>query len=263
MDGNEEGTPPAEAEMIAMKLSVLKKRARKAGVDEERLEEADDADDIKGAVITLIVEADRAAHFVQLRRELESMKLSAVKKRARDAGVDEEKLEEADDADDIKVAVIDLIVAAAQESAVATVAAKPKDDDLRKLREELATMKLSTLKHRAKEAGVDESALEEADDADDIKTTVIELIVGKARKGAPLGPVPHQGSSGAGDTAQVASLFGSKHVILSYQWDVQEEVKAVRDVMKAMGVPTWMDIDGGMKTDIYDSMAEGIGNICL
>ena len=44
---------------------------------------------------------------------------------------------------------------------------------------------------------------------------------------------------------------------------MQEEVKAVRDVMKAMGVPTWMDIDGGMKTDIYDSMAEGIGNICL
>eukprot|EP01043_Picozoa_sp_COSAG02_P088909 COSAG02_NODE_25952_length_644_cov_1.596330_2_plen_115_part_01 len=115
MDGTEEGTPPAEAEMIAMKLSVLKKRARKAGVDEERLEEADDADDIKGAVITLIVEADRAAHFVQLRRELESMKLSAVKKRARDAGVDEEKLEEADDADNIKVSVIDLIVAAAQE----------------------------------------------------------------------------------------------------------------------------------------------------
>ena len=38
-----------------MKLSALKRRAREAGVDEEKLEEADDEDDIKAAVVGLIV----------------------------------------------------------------------------------------------------------------------------------------------------------------------------------------------------------------
>eukprot|EP01050_Picozoa_sp_SAG11_P000991 SAG11_NODE_39_length_21630_cov_11.188658_10_plen_74_part_00 len=44
-----------------MKLSALKQRAREARVEEERLAEADDAEDMKGAVIELIVEAMRAA----------------------------------------------------------------------------------------------------------------------------------------------------------------------------------------------------------
>ena len=55
----EEGTPPAEAELRAMKVSALKKRAKEAGVDEAELEEADDADDVKGTLITLIVERER------------------------------------------------------------------------------------------------------------------------------------------------------------------------------------------------------------
>ena len=47
----------------------------------------------------------------KLRAELEAMKLSAVKKRAKEAGVDAVLLDEADDAEDIKAAVIDLILA--------------------------------------------------------------------------------------------------------------------------------------------------------
>eukprot|EP01043_Picozoa_sp_COSAG02_P017211 COSAG02_NODE_776_length_17302_cov_17.765855_1_plen_1025_part_00 len=43
------------AQLAVMKLSVLKKRARACGIDEEALEAADDADDIKAAVIRLIV----------------------------------------------------------------------------------------------------------------------------------------------------------------------------------------------------------------
>eukprot|EP01050_Picozoa_sp_SAG11_P000990 SAG11_NODE_39_length_21630_cov_11.188658_9_plen_48_part_00 len=43
-----------------MKLSALKQRAMEAVVEEERLAEADDAEDVKGAVIELIVEAMRA-----------------------------------------------------------------------------------------------------------------------------------------------------------------------------------------------------------
>jgi hypothetical protein len=56
-----------------------------------------------------------AFRLAQLRAELEGKKLSALKRRAGEAGVDEGKLEEADDADDIKAAVIDLIVAQLQQ----------------------------------------------------------------------------------------------------------------------------------------------------
>ena len=53
----EEGTPPAEAELRAMKVSALKKRAKEAGVDEAELEEADDADDVKSTLIALLIVA--------------------------------------------------------------------------------------------------------------------------------------------------------------------------------------------------------------
>ena len=43
------------AELEPLKLSVVKKRARAVGVDELQLEEADDEDNIKGAVIRLIL----------------------------------------------------------------------------------------------------------------------------------------------------------------------------------------------------------------
>ena len=265
----EEGTPPAEAVLTGMKLSALKKRARQAGVEEEKLEEADDADDIKAAVIALILEAARGAEAAQMREELAGMKLSALKKRAKQAGVDEEKLEEADDADDIKAAVIDLILAQSDGAAVEA----SHDEALRQLREELGAMKLSKLKKRAREVEVGEGQLEEADDAEDIKAAVIELIVGRAREDISsaskpaTGIMPHHGGSTctSGTTDEMITLFGTKHAILSYQWDVQEEVKMVQDLMKAKGVPTWMDIDGGMETDIYDSMAKGIQNaaVCI
>ena len=106
-------------------------------------------------------------------------------------------------------------------------------------------MKLSAVKKRAREDGVDEACLDDADDANDIHAAVIDLIVTKARENsqacvaAPSSTAPHQGDSpgGAGAIEQLASLFGKKHAILSYQWDVQEEVKKARDLLKAAGVP--------------------------
>ena len=46
------------AELEGMELSALKKRAKEAGVEEGKLEEADDAGDIKAAVIELILEEE-------------------------------------------------------------------------------------------------------------------------------------------------------------------------------------------------------------
>ena len=97
-----------------MKLSALKKRAKEAGVDEEKIEDADDADDVKSTVIQLIVAAERGATLEKLRAELSAMKVTALKKRAKEVGVDEEKLEDADDEDDVKGTVIGLILEQAQ-----------------------------------------------------------------------------------------------------------------------------------------------------
>ena len=45
---------------------------------------------------------------------------------------------------------------------------------------------------------------------------------------------------------------------------VQEQVKEAHALLRKKGVPVWMDVDGGMQADIYDSMAEGVTNAaCL
>jgi hypothetical protein len=55
-----------------------------------------------------------------------------------------------------------------------------------------------------------------------------------------------------------------RHAFLSYQWDVQEAVVQIKDKLSLKGIKCWMDIDGGMKSDIYDSMAEGVqGAACV
>ena len=46
--------------------------------------------------------------------------------------------------------------------------------------------------------------------------------------------------------------------MLSYNWAVQPQVEMIREQLAARGIPTWMDTDGGMEQDIYDSMAAGV-----
>jgi hypothetical protein len=108
-------------------------------------------------------------------KELSAMKLRALKTRAREEGVSDEALEDADDADDIaliKSTVIQLILDAVGARAAG------KDDAVRQaLVSELAPLKLKALKKRARSAGVDDELIEDADDADDIKAAVIELII--------------------------------------------------------------------------------------
>lgn len=50
----------------------------------------------------------------------------------------------------------------------------------------------------------------------------------------------------------------SKHLMLSYEWGHQDLVKRIRDGMQQLGIPTWMDIEGGMAGNIYESMAKGV-----
>lgn len=198
MDGAaEEGTPPINprrAELEGMKVKALKRRAKELGVEEEKLEDADDADDVKEAVIVLIEEkldaasaADRfEARLQLLREELGAIKsVKALKKRAKELGVHEEKLDDADDADDVKGKVIDLIVESTRQqgSARREDAAAQQEEALRKLRDELLALStVKALKKRAKDDGVDEEKLEDADDTDDVRRAVIELVIERARE---------------------------------------------------------------------------------
>jgi hypothetical protein len=50
-------------------------------------------------------------------------------------------------------------------------------------------------------------------------------------------------------------LPDGKHAFLSYQWDVQTQVVQIKELLNERNVKCWMDIDGGMKTDIYDSVS--------
>jgi hypothetical protein len=95
-----------------MKVMELKRRAKEVGVDHTKLEDADDATDVRGAVIALILEQmepePSPVDVLQaLREELGAIaSVKVLKKRAKEAGVDEERLEDADDADDVRTAVI-------------------------------------------------------------------------------------------------------------------------------------------------------------
>ncbi|XP_066910176.1 uncharacterized protein [Clytia hemisphaerica] len=48
-----------------------------------------------------------------------------------------------------------------------------------------------------------------------------------------------------------------KHIMISYNWDIQDLVKKVVSGLKSRGIPVWMDLDA-MSGDINSSMAEGV-----
>jgi hypothetical protein len=219
-----------------MRVKALKARAKAAGVTEAALEEADDADDIKQAVIDLVVAAessvaaaDDAQVHEELRRELAALKLGALRKRARQMGVSEIELDDADDADDtdaIKAAVIALCVeASAAAGGGGDGEAAAAAGRLAALREELAPLRVKALKKRARDAGVSDADLEEADDADNIKEAVVELILASGGSDKPQQPQkPHHqlkriGKSASADLVR-AVIPNGKHAMLSYQWCV-------------------------------------------
>eukprot|EP01047_Picozoa_sp_COSAG01_P050640 COSAG01_NODE_5138_length_4460_cov_2.442559_3_plen_533_part_00 len=146
-------------------------------------------------------------------------------------------------------------------------------------------------------------------------TTAVQQVRNEEVKGGLVEVVPsegpHQGAEQPQDRTQqeqdkvskereevFTKLFRGKHAMLSYQLDVQQQVKAVRELLKAQGIPTWMHTDGygnlyatvcssarvmshppcinlyqyhvlpvsalppcacrDMQTDFHDSMAEGV-----
>jgi hypothetical protein len=266
------------AELGAMKFRALQKRAEELGVGEDKLDEADEKSEVIALILVAMAPVEdgaaaaaaeaEAVRLAQLKEELAGMKMRALQKRAEELGVDEDKLDEADE----KSEVIALILAAmapvedgaaavaaeAEAASAAAAAAEAEAARLTQLKEELAGMKMRALQTRAEELGVDGAALDEADD----KSAVIELIMVQESTTVMAPTASHFGS--ASNTVEMADAMSAVfaqwkkqglHIMLSYQWDVQKEVKAVHALLQKKKIPVWMDVNGGMAADIYDSVS--------
>ena len=257
----EEGTPPPSAELraelAALKPRALQKRAEAIGVDEDALDEAEDA----AATIELIVARTKAlaaeaaaASLAALRDELKLLKPRALQKRADDAGVDEDALDDAEDSDAIIALILARLAApepgaAAGAAEAAAKAAAEEAARLARLEEELRSLKPRALGKRAEEMGIDEDQLDAAED----DAAIIALILAREAP-APAAPASrgaHGGSSAdSGATPDaIHAIFvewakQGKHIMFSYQWDAQEEVKAAHALMQKKKIPVWMDVSG-------------------
>ena len=118
MDGN--------AELAGLRLKELRCRAKAEGIDAALLEDADDSDDPKQALMELLQEhraAQQAAgagglESSALRQELSALRLKELRLRARQTpGIGADALDDAANNDDPKAAVIDLLLGAAAAAA--------------------------------------------------------------------------------------------------------------------------------------------------
>eukprot|EP01052_Picozoa_sp_SAG31_P023142 SAG31_NODE_1886_length_6989_cov_6.914514_3_plen_521_part_00 len=257
------------AQLDTLKYSALRKRARELGVDEAEVDAAGDSDEPRNALINLLVAStslsegygQRASNerpVAALRRELSSLTLKRLKQYARELGVCEKALEDAEDGDDVNSAVVSLCIEAKT---------KGQGLELARLRAVLGPLRLKALKIRAREAGVSAQALDEADDADDVKQAVTELIIFATQQATQRSEAvdkdnersdatatecadkrgrPHFGAPTpvSGTAAESRTQDRRRHCMLSYSWTVQQNVINVRQRLVSKGIVCWMDIDG-------------------
>jgi hypothetical protein len=78
---------------------------------------------------------------------------------------------------------------------------------------------------------------------------------------------PHHGGHAAHPVESAGACGCAEdqlHAMLSYQWDWQDHVTRVRHSLNKKGIRTWLDIDGGIGQDLYESMAAGVtGASCV
>ena len=144
--------------------------------------------------------APAPAGDARLRAELEGLKLSALRRRARDTGASEKLLDDAGDCDHPREGLIALVIQMAGQPDQVGEA----DPASALLREELGVLKFSMLRKRALALGIDAARLEEADDEEDPRAATIELIVATA----PPPPSPVDPDSALRAELSVLKLSG-------------------------------------------------------
>ena len=242
--------PPALcAELAALKNSELKKRAKASGASEEQLDDVDDAIDQRAALVALIVALEAAP--TPLREELAAFKNSELKKRAKAGGASDEQLDGVDDAPDQRTALIDLIVAMEATPAGSV------------LREELATLKISELKKRAKAGGASEPQLDDVDDAPDQRAALADLVValevgggGGAPPSPALAPAPAVAAGGA--LALPAELMGVMIFISYFAKESKELFHSLVSLLTMLGCKVFQpaqDLVNPSQQEMRDAVA--------
>ena len=175
------------AELGALRLSELRKRAVSTGVDAKLVDAAVDSDDAKDQLIALVVGAPPTAPPAgnedggALKSELTALRLTAIHKRALQEGVDSQKIDDALDSENAKQALIVILLEAAAQCSPGTAASSGSNaETLRKQAFLTATLKgqrVSALQKRAEQDGVDAAKLDEALESDNTRNELIRLIV--------------------------------------------------------------------------------------
>eukprot|EP01051_Picozoa_sp_SAG22_P023165 SAG22_NODE_5855_length_942_cov_4.071174_1_plen_184_part_10 len=130
----------------------------------------------------------RDAELERLRAELQTMRMKDLRERARaeSGGLPDDQLQMAADSDNPKQALVELMVdahASVLEAAEAGTATG--EPDLQELREQLQGLRLRELKTRAAAEGISSETMDDADDSDDPKHFLIEVVLLEARKSPP------------------------------------------------------------------------------
>jgi hypothetical protein len=94
------------AELQATKLQALVKRAEEVGVDKDKLNDAEDKAEVIELILQKTADTKKMADTTELLAELQATKLQALVKRAEELGVEQDKLDDAED----KAEVIELIL---------------------------------------------------------------------------------------------------------------------------------------------------------
>eukprot|EP01048_Picozoa_sp_COSAG05_P015061 COSAG05_NODE_1770_length_4114_cov_1.871113_2_plen_673_part_00 len=226
-------------ELDGLKMAALTKRARANGIAQDVLDDLLDVDSPRYALISLVVDTELQSGTdmfeveSNLRQELEGLKMAALMRRARTGGIDQDELDKVQDAESPKNALISLLVdvelyvADAAPPSIVVPAPTPSPEPVLEpasapspVRKATATMAPNTRSH-----------------------------FGVAKQ-------PQQSSS---RTRAPRLMFSNgMHAMLSYQWDHQDLVTKTRKKLQAHVIQCWMDIDGGMGADIFESMAQGV-----
>jgi hypothetical protein len=248
------------AELSALTQRALCVRTQEMGIDEASVDAAFDADDAKASLIALIVEharaagadganaaaaaqseaeAAEAARLAAHRVELSALTLRALCVRTQEMGIDEKSVDEALDADDPKVALLEAILdrctAAAPPSSPPPAVLPPTDTSTRSR----ATGRPHFADH-------------------------IDDHGARPPPAPPANQVPETRATARATTTTAAAAAAAtehgnsrKHVMLSYNWDHQRQVKRVYDLLTAVGLNVWMDVKGGMVSACVSVLCDG------
>jgi hypothetical protein len=228
-----------------MKISQLRKQAIAVGVETESVDEAQDSDDPRESLMALIISAKSAelrgakagaqtadmAAVEALWSELAGMKMSQLRKQAKAANVENEKVEEAMDSDDPRESMVALIISVkSAELRGSEAGTQIADMAVEALRSELAGMKMSQLVKQAKAANVENEKVEEAMDSDDPREGLVAFIISakghSVKRASPRRPRRPRRASPRRKSAMIAGLADSQKII-ALQHSLKAKLKSM------------------------------------